>query len=99
MAVSQEQKIKNTIMRATDQIDNLIKVFRNDGKMWNAVEDMGGDVAWLADTVVALSKAANSLDEAYMSATVKDENVDEDSEAIESEHQSEITLLKKLAGI
>ena len=64
-------------MGATEQIDRLIKVFRNDGLMWKAVDELGGDVSWLADTVVALAKAANALDEAYMSATAKDESVEE----------------------
>ena len=36
MPTSQEQKVKNTIDGATEQIDRLIKVFRNDGLMWKA---------------------------------------------------------------
>jgi len=75
MSTSQEQKIQKTIEGATAQIDRLIKVFRNEGKMWNAVSESGGDVAWLAEAVEGLSKAANALDEGLMSASMTDESM------------------------
>ena len=75
MPTSQEQKIQKTIEGATAQIDRLIKVFRNEGKMWNAVSESGGDIAWLAEAVEGLSKAANALDEGLMSASMTDESM------------------------
>ena len=75
MSTSQEQKIQKTIEGATAQIDRLIKVFRNEGKMWNAVSESGGDIAWLAEAVEGLSKAANALDEGLMSASMTDESM------------------------
>jgi len=75
MPTSQEQKIQKTIEGATAQIDRLIKVFRNEGKMWNAVSESGGDVAWLAEAVEGLAKAANALDEGLMSASMTDESM------------------------
>jgi len=75
MSTSQEQKIQKTIEGATAQIDRLIKVFRNEGKMWNAVSESGGDVAWLAEAVEGLAKAANALDEGLMSASMTDESM------------------------
>ena len=96
MPTSQEQKVKNTIDGATEQIDRLIKVFRNDGLMWKAVDEMGGDVSWLADTVVALAKAANALDEAHRSA-MKEENIEEGRMKDQVIHDSETMSKEEFA--
>jgi hypothetical protein len=67
MPTSQEMKVKNTFENVSAELDRYIQVFRSGGLMWKAVDEMGGDTAWLVDVVDALGKAANAVDEANMS--------------------------------
>ena len=43
MPTSQEMKVQNTFDKAMDQINNLQKVFRDEGMLAKAVVDLGGD--------------------------------------------------------
>ena len=43
MPSSQEMKVQNTFDKAMDQINNLQKVFRDEGMLAKAVVDLGGN--------------------------------------------------------
>lgn len=95
MPTSQEIKVKNTFDTVSEQLDRYIQVFRSGGQLHNALDEMGGDTAWLVDVVEALAKAANAIDEASMSASSNiDENVEEGRMSDMLIHDSE-TLSKE----
>lgn len=95
MPTSQENKVKNTFENVSSELDRYIQVFRSGGLMWKAVDEMGGDTAWLVDIVDALGKAANAVDEAHMSAfSNTEESVEEGRMSDMLIHDSE-TLSKE----
>ena len=68
MPTSQEQKIDKTIAGAMDQIDRLQKVFRADGKLANAIAEVGGDTAIFGEVQTAFDSLYDSLESAHYDA-------------------------------
>lgn len=68
MASTQEQRIDRTISGAMDQIDRLQKVFRADGKLANAIAEVGGDTAIFGELQTAFDSLYDSLESAHYDA-------------------------------
>ena len=79
MAHSQESKIDNTFTGAMNQVNRLEKVFRSDGLLQKAIEDINGDTSWLDDIRQALSDAYDALESGHQGTTshMQDESVEE----------------------
>ena len=69
MAHSQESKIDNTFTGAMNQVNRLEKVFRSDGLLQKAIEDINGDTSWLDDIRQALSDAYDALESGHQGTT------------------------------
>ena len=80
MSTSQA-KINKTFEGAMEQVNRLEKVFRTDGLLQKAVEEINGDTAWLDDIRETLSEAYDALESGHMGTTshMQDENVEEDA--------------------
>lgn len=60
-------KIQNTFNRTMDQIEKYSKVYREGGKLEQAVAQDGGDIAWFKDIRDALEDLMHALEEGAMS--------------------------------
>ena len=67
-------KIQNTFNRTMDQIEKYSKVYRDGGKLEQAVAQDGGDIAWFKDIRDALEDLMHALEEAQMSHGVATTN-------------------------
>lgn len=105
MASTQEQKIDRTIAGAMDQIDRLQKVFRDNGKLAQAISEIGGDVSF-GEIQEAFDSLYDSLESAHYGALghlgVVDNMESHEQDCVEeeiSESDSDLEYLKKLAGL
>ena len=64
------KKIENTFNRTMDQIEKYSKVYREGGKLEQAVAQDGGDIAWFKDIRDALEDLMHALEEGAMSHNV-----------------------------
>lgn len=64
-----EQKITNTFSKMRDTLTEYTKVVRPGGKLRKAIDEIGGDSAFLNDVKVALDDLFVAIDEAEMAAT------------------------------
>lgn len=91
MASTQEQRIDRTISGAMDQIDRLQKVFRDNGKLANAIAEVGGDVSF-SEIQAAFDSLYDSLESAHYDALGHlgvDENIEEGRMSDQIIHDSE----------
>jgi hypothetical protein len=65
---SNESRISNTFGKAMYQIENLEKVFRDNGRLLNAIVEIGGDPAYLTDVQAAFVTLYKALEEAEYGA-------------------------------
>ena len=62
--MSNESRIHNTFAKTIYQIENLKKVFREQGRLATAIAEIGGDPAYLADVQQAFDTLYSALEEA-----------------------------------
>ena len=80
-----QQKIENTFMKALDQVDTLSKAFEAGSAFEQAVEAIGGDIAWFEDVRKGLEGLWDTVEDAHRGALG---HMDESMEAPRARHMT-----------
>lgn len=80
-----QQKIENTFKKALDQVDTLSKAFEAGSAFEQAVEAIGGDIAWFEDVRKGLEGLWDTVEDAHRGALG---HMDESMEAPRARHMT-----------
>ena len=84
-----ESRIHNTFAKTIYQIENLKKVFRDQGALAKAIVEIGGDPAYLADVQQAFDTLYSALEEAEYGSVAHLGSVEQEESADLSEEPNE----------